>query len=334
MRHEHSLSAVILTYNEEKHIARCINSLKNVCDEIWVIDSYSTDRTVEIAERLGAKTVRHTFENQAQQFNWAIHHCDISAEWIWRVDADEYISEDLGEKVTSIITSCDEDVNGIYVNKRIVFLGRPLMHGGWYPAPQIKVIRRGFGESENKVMDEHLIVTSGRTVTVDGDQTDENLNDLTWWTEKHNRYASREAVNMLRMQLGMDEDANGVEARLFGNDAERKRWLKLRYARMPLFLRPFLYFLARYILKGGFLDGKAGLIWYVLQGFWYRFLVDAKIFEIKRSLDYKEDRIKAYLEEKCLTSINKQGGVKCKVLSIAPSLTSNLATAERRAYAA
>lgn len=290
-----SISFVVLTYNEEKHIERCIKSLLPFAEEVWVVDSFSTDRTMEIAEGLGAKTVAHEFQNQAQQFNWAIGNLDITGDWIWRVDADEYISEDLGRKVTETIATCDGDVNGIYVNKAIVFQGRKLKHGGWYPAPQIKVIRKGYGESENKVMDEHLIITSGRTVYVDGDQTDENLNDLTWWTAKHNNYASREAVNMLQMQYDMDADAEGVEARFWGNDAERKRWLKVRYARMPLFLRPFLYFFIRYVVKRGFLDGKAGFTWYVLQGFWYRFLVDAKVYEIKKRCGFDEGRIREFL---------------------------------------
>lgn len=291
-----SISFVILTYNEEKHIERCIRSLLPFAKEIWVVDSFSDDRTLEIAESLGAKTVKHPFENQAQQFNWAIRNCKIDGDWIWRVDADEYISDECGRKVTEAIATCDDDVNGIYVNKAIVFQGRKLKHGGWYPAPQIKVIRKGFGESENKVMDEHLVITSGRTIYVDGDQTDENLNDLTWWSDKHNKYASREAVNMLLMQYGMDADAEGVPAKLFGNDAERKRWLKVRYARMPLFLRPFIYFFVRYILKRGFLDGRQGFIWYVLQGFWYRFLVDAKIYEIKKKCDFDEKNVKALLK--------------------------------------
>lgn len=295
MRLDSTISFVVLTYNEEKHIERCIRSLESFAKEIWIVDSFSTDQTLQIAERLGAKTVKHPFVNQAQQFNWAIHNLDIKGEWIWRVDADEYISADLGRKVSEAIATCVDDVNGIYVNKAIVFQGRKLKHGGWYPAPQIKVVRKGYGESENKVMDEHLVVTSGSTIYVDGDQTDENLNDLTWWSDKHNKYASREAVNMLMMQYEMDADAEGVSARFWGNDAERKRWLKVRYARLPLFLRPFLYFFIRYIVKLGFLDGKQGFVWYVLQSFWYRFLVDAKIFELKKNFGFDEKKIKEFL---------------------------------------
>jgi len=253
--------------------------------------------------------VVHTFENQAQQFNWAIDNCQIRCGWIWRVDADEYISGSLGREVVKAIGECDDDVNGIYVNKRIVFMGRALMHGGWYPAPQIKVVRKGYGRSENKVMDEHLVVTSGKTIYIAADQTDENQNDLTWWTDKHNRYASREAVNMLLMQYGMDNDNGTVAARLLGSDTERKRWLKVKYAKMPLFFRPFINFTVRYILKGGFLDGREGFIWHFLQGFWYRYLVDAKIYELKKKYDHDERRIKEYLDEYYLTKVNR-GGVK------------------------
>ena len=297
-----SIAAIILTKNEEKHIARCINSLKDVCDEIFVIDSFSTDRTCEIASELGAKIYQHPFENQARQFNWAIKHCSIDATWIWRVDADEYVEPELKHKILNIIPQIHSSVNGIYVNKKIIFMGRPLLHGGWYPAQQIKIIRRGYGASENKWMDEHLIIFSGETIAVDGDQTDENLNDLTWWTNKHNTYASREAINMLMIEYGLDEQGKEVRPRLVGTDAERKRWLKLKYIKAPLFVRPFVNFFLRYILKGGFLDGKEGFIWHILQGFWYRMLVDAKIYELKKHLDYDPAKIKKYLADNYLTN--------------------------------
>lgn len=299
--HHNSIAALILTYNEEKHITRCINSLKDVCEEIFVIDSFSKDKTVEISKILGAKVYQHPFENQARQFNWAIKNCPITSDWIWRVDADEYIEPALAEKVVISLPHVSLDVNGIYVNKKIVFMGRSLLHGGWYPAQQIKIIRKGYGASEDKWMDEHLIIFSGTTISIDGDQTDENLNDLSWWTQKHNNYSNREAVNMLLMEYGMNNQGEEVASKLFGTDAERKRWLKMKYVRAPLFLRPFINFFIRYILKAGFLDGKQGFIWHFLQGFWYRFLVDAKIYEIKKQFDFDDERIKQYLIENYLT---------------------------------
>lgn len=275
--------------------------MKDVCEEIFVIDSFSKDKTVEISKILGAKVYQHPFENQARQFNWAIKNCPITSDWIWRVDADEYIEPALAEKVVISLPHVSLDVNGIYVNKKIVFMGRSLLHGGWYPAQQIKIIRKGYGTSEDKWMDEHLIIFSGTTISIDGDQTDENLNDLSWWTQKHNNYSNREAVNMLLMEYGMNNQGEEVASKLFGTDAERKRWLKMKYVRAPLFLRPFINFFIRYILKAGFLDGKQGFIWHFLQGFWYRFLVDAKIYEIKKQFDFDDERIKQYLIENYLT---------------------------------
>lgn len=142
----------------------------------------------------------------------------------------------------------------------------------------------------------------GGTITVDdGNQVDANLNDLTWWTDKHNGYATREMVDMLMMQYGLDAKAQEVIPKFFGTEEQRKRWLKIKYIKSPLFVRPFINFVWRYILKGGFLDGKEGFIWHILQGFWYRMLVDAKIYEIKKRFNYNEEAIKNYLKDNYLT---------------------------------
>ena len=295
-----SIAAIILTYNEEKHIERCIASIKDVCSEIFVIDSFSSDKTEELALKAGVTQVfKHPWKNYATQFNWGLENAPITSDWVWRIDADEFITPLLGEHVTQTIHNIqDTDVNGIYVRKRIDFMGRPLLHGGWYPQYHLKIWRRGFGACENRWMDEHIRLTQGETVTIDkkgADQVDANLNDLTWWTQKHNGYATREMVDMLMMEYGMDDEANEIVPKFFGTGPQRKRWLKLKYVKSPLFIRPFLNFTIRYIIKGGFLDGKEGLIWHFLQGFWYRFLVDAKIFETKRKFDWEEKAIRKWI---------------------------------------
>lgn len=291
------VAALILTYNEAKHIERCIASLRGVCAEIFVIDSGSTDGTQDLAMKAGATQVLYNpWKNYATQFNWGLEHAPITAEWVWRIDADEYLDKGLGQTVLSAIDSCGEGVNGIYVRKRIDFLGRPLLHGGWYPQYHLKVWRRGHGACENRWMDEHIRLSDGEAIAVEhGDQVDANLNDLTWWTQKHNSYATREMVDMLMMEFGLDDEANEIEPRLFGTGPQRKRWLKLKYVRSPLFVRPFLNFTFRYVLKLGFLDGTQGLIWHFLQGFWYRFLVDAKIWELKRSMHNDRQQITAWI---------------------------------------
>ncbi len=276
------ITAIILTKDEEIHIERCIRSVQRICKEVLLVDSFSSDRTCEIAERLGARVVQHPFENQAKQFNWAIDHVPIMTEWIWRVDADEILEDSvvaLAEQKLPALTD-NKNVNGVYVNKKIVFMGRPLLHGGWYPAPQIKIVRRGFGRSEDKMMDEHLIVTSGETVNWDGDQTDWNLKPLDWWWEKHHGYAKREALMQVMMAEQNDQE-NEVKGKLFGTNAEWKRWMKNLYGHCPRYFRAVVYFISRYFLMGGFLDGYAGWYWHTRQGLMYRWMVDREIGRLK-----------------------------------------------------
>ena len=299
MENRITIAAIILTKNESKHIARCINSIKEFIDDIVVVDCYSDDETKELAESLGARVIQHAWKNYATQMNYGIYECGITADWIWRIDADEFIEEPLGQKVKEYVQKAPTNVNGIYVRKRIDFMGKPLLHGGWYPSYHLKVFRHGHGECENRWMDEHIRLFDGETITInEGNQVDANLNNLTWWTEKHNGYATREMVDMLMMEYGIDAQAEEIEPKFFGTEEQRKRWLKLRYIKSPLFIRPFVNFILRYILKGGFLDGKEGFIWHILQGFWYRMLVDAKLFELKKSFHFDRIKIKTYIQAK------------------------------------
>ena len=296
---KNTITAIILTKNEAKHIERCITSLKDVCDDIVVVDSQSTDETVCIAKRLGARVFVNPWRNYATQFNYGLYECGINSDWVWRIDADEFIEGHLGEAVRETIETCSNDVTGIYVRKRIDFMGRPLLHGGWYPSYHLKVFRRGHGDCENRWMDEHIRLFDGRAVTVEvGNQVDANLNNLTWWTEKHNGYATREVVDMLLMRYGLDAKAQEVCPKFFGTEEQRKRWLKIKYIKSPLFMRPFINFALRYILRGGFMDGPEGFVWHILQGFWYRMLVDAKMFELKKNFGFDDARIKQYLKDK------------------------------------
>ena len=293
-----TIAAVILTKNEEKHIARCIGSLKNVCDEVIVVDSFSSDKTCDIAKSFNARVYKNAWKNYASQFNFAIHKCPIESEWIWRIDADEYLEGNIGSAVKEAVKKCDSDVNGIYVRKRIDFMGKPLKHGGWYPTYHLKVFRKGHGECENRWMDEHIRIFDGKTITVDeGNQVDANLNGLTWWTDKHNHYATREMIDMLMTEFELDAKGQEVIPMFFGTEEQRKRWLKMKYVKAPLFVRPFANFFYRYIIRGGFLDGKEGFIWHILQGFWYRMLVDAKILEIKKKFNSNPVAIKEFLKD-------------------------------------
>ncbi|MEL7585556.1 MAG: glycosyltransferase family 2 protein [Prolixibacteraceae bacterium] len=288
------ISAIILTYNEEKHITRCIRSLTGIADEIFVIDSYSTDNTVKTASSLGAKVYQNPWKNYASQFNWALENCPIRSTWVWRIDADEFIEES-GGPVRAQIEKLPDHITGIYIKRKIVFLDRELLHGGWFPVWHLKIWRYGKGYCENRWMDEHIKLTEGESIKIDCNQIDWNLNDLSWWTEKHNSYASREVIDMLDTKYLIFSE-NQIPPRLFGSDEQRKRWLKIRYVNLPLFVRPLINFIYRYFFRLGFLDGKQGLIWNFLQGFWYRFLVDTKIYELSKKHNHNREQLISHLK--------------------------------------
>lgn len=276
------ISVIVLTRNEELHIERCIKSILTFAKEVFIVDSFSVDRTVEIAESLGSKVYRNKWVNYAVQFNWALENLPIDTEWVMRMDADEYATEGLQSKIKKEISTVDYSVSGIYIRRRIYFMGRWMRHGSIYPAWMLRIWRNGKGYCEKRWMDEHIKITEGTTISLYEDIVDDSRKGLGWWTEKHNGYATREAIDMLNLKykfLRYDD----IPARLSGTQEQRKRWLKEKlYARVPLFARPFLYFIYRYFIRLGFLDGKEGLVFHFLQGFWYRFLVDAKIYEIEK----------------------------------------------------
>ncbi len=274
------VTVVILTFNEEKHIERCIRSLQPFAERIVIIDSFSTDRTVEIATSLGAEVLQHEWPgNHAVQFQWGLDNAKLDTEWVMKIDADEYVLPELADEIRERLPAIDNETSGIYMKRRVFFMGKWIKYGGYYPTWLLRIWRNGKGRMEQRWMDEHIKLTEGKSIRFEHDFVDENLHGLTAWTEKHNHYATREAVDILNI-IYRFKAYDSVEPNLFGSQEERKRWLKIKYASMPLFLRPLIYFCWRYFFKGGFLDGKAGLIWHTLQGGWYRFLVDAKIYEI------------------------------------------------------
>lgn len=299
------LSVIILTFNEEKHIRRCIRSVQPFAKRIVVIDSYSTDKTVEIARNMGADVLQHSWPgNHAVQFQWGLDNAGITSEWIMKLDADEYVLPELATEIEEKLPTLDHDIGGIYMKRRVFFMGKWIKYGGYYPTWLLRIWRNGWGRMEQRWMDEHIKLTKGEPVRFENDFVDENLHGLTAWTEKHNHYATREAVDILNILYGF-RTYDSVEAKLSGSQEERKRWLKKMYASMPLFLRPVLYFTWRYFFRAGFLDGKPGLIWHTLQGGWYRFLVDAKIYEIYYRAGRDREKILDLLAEEYNIDLRK-----------------------------
>lgn len=278
------VTVVILTFNEAIHIARAIASVRPFARDILVVDSFSTDNTVEIAVEAGARVLQNRFINQSRQFQWGLDNGGITTSWIMRLDADEVIEPDLASAIIDGLPVMPADVAGINFKRKHVFLGRWVRYGGRYPLVLLRLWRNGQGRVEDRWMDEHIVVWGGRIVTLEGGFADHNLNDLTFFTDKHNKYATREAIDVLCARLGLANDIV-LPSYSTSRQAHMKRLLKERlYNRLPLWLGPALYFLYRIFFQGGVLDGRTGMIYHVLQGFWYRYLVNAKIYEYERAL--------------------------------------------------
>jgi glycosyltransferase involved in cell wall biosynthesis len=286
-----SLAILILTGNEERNIERCLRSLRALDATVHIVDSESTDRTVELATAMGAQVVVRRWTTYADQFNWGLEHCGISARWVMRLDADEEVTPELAAAIRDFLAAPPEAVSGMWVRRRVYFMGRWIRHGGYYPTWLLRVFRHGVGRCEHLNMDEHIVLDHGTTVRVKADVIDRNDKDLTVWVNKHNGYATREMRDVLETHAPAGDAGAASGARPApGGQASSKRWLKTNvYLRLPLFVRPTLYFLYRYFLLLGFLDGREGLVFHVLQGFWYRFLVDAKLLEHEKHV--REGRV-------------------------------------------
>ena len=290
------LVAVILTFNEELHLARCITSLRGLATEVVVADCFSTDATLEIARNHGARVIQHAWVNHATQFNWALTQLDADTDWVLRLDADEVLTPALVAEIHAALPSIGPEIDGIYCGRRMSFQGRLIRHGGVFPVRVLRLFRYGRGQCENRWMDEHIKV-AGPTMDLQGEMIDDNLQSLTWWTAKHNSYASREAVDLLNLEYGfMPHDT--VASLRGGQQAGVKRWLKERvYVHLPGGLRAFAYFFYRYFIRLGFLDGHAGTAFHFLQGFWYRYLVDAKVSEVRRFMRERKVDVRTAIQE-------------------------------------
>lgn len=273
------LAVIILTYNESIHIRRCINSIKGLASEIYVIDSHSTDETCQIANELGAIVKQNRFVNQAQQFSWAINECNVNHEWILRLDADEVIDTDLVSNIKDFIGNDGYGYNGAILERKHFFLGKWIKYGGRYPVHIMRLFRKGTAHIEQRWMDEHIVLDSGTSTILKGGFSDDNLNPVSWFIDKHNKYATREMVDIKLKQLDPSSDSTISEST--GFSIRLKRALKQNlYMKLPYFVRPVLYFFFRYLIQLGFLDGARGFAYHFMQGLWYRALVDLKCLEV------------------------------------------------------
>lgn len=263
------ITAIILTRNEKDFIEDCIFSIKPIVSRIVVVDSFSEDNTVDLAKNAGAEVYQHEFYNYSKQYKYAVNIANVKTKWILRIDADERLTAESAEELNNL---CDENentnVSGIVLRFYNMFLGKPMYHGGMYPWKKLSVYKTGFGDIEDRNMDEHIILSSGTTIEAKKDSVHLAFRGLTFFTNKCNWYSTREAMDYFE-QKNIDS-----------KNASLKTRLKMSvYYKLPLGFRSWAYYFYRYYLRLGFLDGKEGKIFAFLHAYWYRFLVDAKIYE-------------------------------------------------------
>lgn len=294
------LSIFIPTFNEEIHIERALKSAFNLTKNVFVIDSYSTDRTVEIAERMGAKVYQYKWEadsNWAKKFNWTLDNVPFPTPWVMRHDADEYLTKELIEKVKKNLPQLSEDVSAISINRREYFMRKWMKHGGAYPKAMVRIIRRGKAHFEARMIDEHVEIKEGKSIYWNVDLCDDKIISLTKWIGAHNMYAVKEAIVLIDNEIGLTNNEDNLHKNL-DKAALKKRQKKGFYGKLPYFWRAWAFFFYRYILRFGFLDGVEGFLYCFLQCLWYRNIADAKIIEAYRICGKdKEKLIKYFMKE-------------------------------------
>ncbi|MED4047503.1 glycosyltransferase family 2 protein [Priestia megaterium] len=286
------LTVVILTKNEEKNLRKCIESFRGIAKRFVIVDSFSTDRTEELCNKLNQELRKNGgsldfYQNKwvdyATQLNWGLTQTNITTKWSMRMDADEELLEELATEIDQNLPKLSEDINGVVLRRRVYFMGRWIKHGGRYPELLLRIFKTGKAMCEQKIMDEHMILSGGKTIQFKNDLIDNNTKDLEWWTNKHNWYSNREVLDH-QMTIEQAFESNSLlENSQSTKQAKGKRIVKNKgYYRLPKFLRAHLYFIYRYYIRLGFLDGSEGKIFHFLQAYWYRFLVDAKMYECEK----------------------------------------------------
>ncbi len=278
------LTVLILARNEERRLPACLDSLHGLDANVFVVDSYSNDRMVDILRERGIRYAQHEFTNYALQRNWAQANNPFGTEWVLHIDADERMTPALLDWLTHAFPTQAAESDGFMFSRRTEFLGRWIRHGGHYPAFHLRLFRSARGRCEAKAYDQHFVV-DGKVLRVDGaDIVDIVASDIEAFVTAHNRWSSLEAAEIVA-----GPQPGEVKANLLGNPIERRRWLKRKvFERAPLFVRSTAYFLYRYVLRLGFLDGWEGMIFHFLHAFWFRFVIDAKVYELRHAAKQRD----------------------------------------------
>lgn len=285
------LTVVILTKNEEKNLRKCIESFRGIVKRFVIVDSFSIDGTEMLCRQLDSELrakdsqidfYQNKWISYADQLNWGLTQTNITTEWSMRFDSDEELTPELAQEIEQKLPTVKEPVNGIILRRRVYFMGRWIKHGGRYPELLLRIFRTGKAMCEQKLMDEHMILSAGTTTTFQCDLIDNNQKDLEWWTAKHNWYSNREVLDHQMTLMNTEGETLEAGGQSSGQASIKRVVKNSGYYKLPKFRRAHIYFIYRYYIKLGFLDGPEGKIFHFLQAYWYRFLVDAKLYECEK----------------------------------------------------
>ena len=270
-------SVLILSFNSADSLPATLASFAGLTDDVYVVDSGSRDDTVALAEAAGSTVLHHAFESYGVQRNWAIANSPIKYGWQLHLDADERLTPELLREIAALPE--EPTVAGYYLPRYLQFMGRLMRHGGMSPTWHMRLFRSGMGRCEEREYDQHFLC-DGASLQLKASMIDDIRMPLTEWTARHNRWTDAE----VREQMKGDSAAHReqVTGRLGGTVVEKKRYLRNIYNNAPYFVRPVGLFLYRYFIRLGILDGMEGLIFWTLQTFWFRFLIDAKLYEARK----------------------------------------------------
>jgi glycosyltransferase involved in cell wall biosynthesis len=278
------LSVLVVTRNEELNLERCLASVHGFADQIFVVDSESSDRTREIARRFADEVHELPYDHTRiipWIFQWGLDHLPIRNDWVLILEADQALPAELRQEIAALLARPEIAEDGFYIRRKQIFRGQWIRFGGYGRKRLLKLFRRGRGELDPVEQDTRVYVR-GRVGTLRAALEEWNLKEdaILFYLQKHLRYAEAFArEELLRRQGGIGWK---LTPRLFGTSDERTLWLKARYYRLPLFIRPALYFFYRYVLLLGVLDGKNGFLFHFLQAFWFRLVVDVRLEELLR----------------------------------------------------
>jgi glycosyltransferase involved in cell wall biosynthesis len=277
------LSVLVLTFNEEANVRACLNSVAGWADDVRVLDSGSTDRTLAICAEFSVATTFHPYVDHRSQMKWGITQMPWRHEWLLLLDADNIVTPELKNEIDAMLAADDPTVGGYFNPHEHYFRSRRIrgLKANW-----LRLVRRSRVRVDDSELVDFRLIVSGKTPTLNGAIVESNQkeNDIDFWIDKHQKFAKRMAAEEILRQARLLGWSNDIRPRLLGNADERMIWFKNQWYGMPLYVRPILFFGYRYFLRLGFLDGWNGFVYHVFQAFWFRLLVDVNISEIRRDI--------------------------------------------------